>query len=204
MHVLFSVVTSQMHSTRFDTGICIYLAYGYAIYLKSANKEITIADSRSSDSIVEVAEKYRPQGCTPNVAYYARQDLKRLGWSEAGIRHFRGSVESIGGINNFTLRDFDLAKKFMNKDFQILDTYVILQHHDFFSKTGKKAIRRTHKFFKRNSFCLTEKSTHDLQHEFGTKGTISGLLKDRDCSWMLNLLFAHPGGCLPRSISEGV
>lgn len=118
--------------------------------------------------------------------------LKRRGVVGGGNSLIRRQcIESIGGIDRSIHwgLDFDWAKKFMNKGFQVVLIKDALYHNTMISipeLAKKQFIGLTN--FKRTGFDMTGQSTRDLLHEFlvlGTKGMISGLLKDRDSSWML-------------------
>ena len=89
--------------------------------------------------------------------------------------------------------DFDWAKKLMNQGFQVVLMKDALYHNTMTSLpelAKKQFVGITN--FKKTGFGVTGRSTHDLLYEFlilGSKWMITGLLIDRDCSWMLYPLF---------------
>jgi len=81
----------------------------------------------------------------------------------------------------------------MNQGFQVVLMKDALYHNTMTSLpelAKKQFVGITN--FKKTGFGVTGRSTHDLLYEFlilGSKGMITGLLTDRDCSWMLYPLF---------------
>lgn len=107
----------------------------------------------------------------------------------------RECIESIGGVSRSIHwgEDFDWAQKLKDKGFQVVLIKDALYHNTMrsFPELAKKQLVGF-KNFTRTGFGLTGQSTHDLLYEFlvlGTKGMINGLIKDKDCSWMLYPLF---------------
>ena len=104
-------------------------------------------------------------------------------------------MEDIGGIDR-SLRwgeDYDWAKRFKEKTYQVILTYDALYHNTMTSlhEFAKKQFIGADTFSK-DDFAMTGLSRNEVLFEqfvVGAKGMARGLFRERDYSWALYPLF---------------
>jgi glycosyltransferase involved in cell wall biosynthesis len=109
--------------------------------------------------------------------------------------YWKQYIEDIGGIDR-SLRwgeDYDWAKRFKDKGYQVILTYDVLYHNTMTSlrEFAKKQFIGAETFSK-DGFAVTGLSRNEILYEqfiLGAKGMARGLFRERDCSWMLYPLF---------------
>lgn len=121
---------------------------------------------------------------------------KQRGYHGGGnALYWRPYMEDIGGIDH-SLRwgeDYDWAKRFKNKGYQVILTYDVLYHNTMTSlrEFAKKQFTGAHTLSK-DKFATTGLSRNEVFYEqfvVGFRGMARGLFRERDCSWMLYPLF---------------
>ena len=109
--------------------------------------------------------------------------------------YWRQYMEHIGGIDR-SLRwgeDYDWAKRFKDKGYQVILTYDVLYHNTMSSlrEFAKKQYTGADSFSKDN-FATTGLSRNEVLYEqfvVGFRGMARGLFREHDYSWMLYPLF---------------
>ena len=121
---------------------------------------------------------------------------KQRGYCGGGnALYWRQYMQDIGGIDR-SLRwgeDYDWARRFKDKAYQVILTYDALCHSTMTSlrEFAKKQFRGAETFSK-DDFAMTGLSRNEILYEqfvVGTRGMARGLFTERDYAWMLYPLF---------------